>query len=372
MNKVINIFKILGVFLILDFIFTYLIISKFEFHDFFYPNLDHRISNVFYHHSFKKNVDTIDVWGKHKYKFITNSLGFKDKKNREIKKNTDANKRILINGDSFIEGIGFSYEDTFVGYLDKYFSDKEIEILNAGVASQSPILYYKKIKYLLEVEKIYFNELILFLDISDVIDEYYYFINYENDIKKNSSRDILQEFFIHNFSSYLFLDVIFSKINLLKDSLITRFKASKFFNEQFFYISSEKIHLYNSIHVERGNWTHNDHLWEKHGQKGRKLAEENLNKLITLCENHKVKFSLIIYPWPNQIYFDIKSKRHRNHWKNWSIKNNVNFIDLFDYFDNKNSIETINKLFIPSDVHWNRKGQKYIFEIILKEYFNLK
>ena len=39
---------------------------------------------------------------------------------------------------------------------------KNVQILNAGVASQSPIIYYKKIKHFIEVKKLNFDELIVF------------------------------------------------------------------------------------------------------------------------------------------------------------------------------------------------------------------
>ena len=121
--------------------------------------------NDYYHHSFAPNVNTYDIWGSFKYKFITNSLGFKDSTNRVINLQNSLTKRILINGDSFIEGIGFKYEDTFLGLLDKHLTKKNIEVLNAGVASQSPRIYLSKIKYLLEEENLKFDELIIFLDI---------------------------------------------------------------------------------------------------------------------------------------------------------------------------------------------------------------
>ena len=80
LKKIINNFKFLSILIILDFIFTYFIFSKLNIVEVFYPNNDHRVSNKFYHHSFKANVNTIDVWGEYKYRFVTNDLGFKDKK----------------------------------------------------------------------------------------------------------------------------------------------------------------------------------------------------------------------------------------------------------------------------------------------------
>ena len=51
-----------------------------------------------------------DQWGYEKYKIFTNNLGFKDKSNREI----EFKKKILFIGDSFTEGVGIKYEDTFL------------------------------------------------------------------------------------------------------------------------------------------------------------------------------------------------------------------------------------------------------------------
>jgi len=370
-KKTINIFKILIICIFFDFLFTYLIFSKFNLVEAFYPNKDHRVSNEFYHHSFKANVDTFDVWGAYKYNFITNSLGFKDKKNRIIDKKTNFRKRIIVNGDSFVEGIGIKYENTFVGLLDNFLSKKNIEILNAGVASQSPILYYKKIHHLLEERKIEFDEFILFLDISDIVDEYFYSKNYNiNQIQKKNFRDRLQDFLVNNSITYLFFDIFFGKLNILKENIIIKNQASKFYNKKISELTKNDIDIYNSINVERGNWTHNDKLWKDYAMKGRQLAEKNLNILNHLLKEYDIKFTLVIYPWPKQIYIPNKSKLHSIFWEKWSYKNNVNFINLFEDFNAVKSDKIISQYFIPGDVHWNENGHKYIYELLLKYYFN--
>ena len=83
-----------------------------------------------------------------------------------------ASRRILLIGDSFVEGIGMNFEDSFAGLLQgagQQRSDR-IEFLNAGVASYSPSIYYKKIKYLLD-SGLRFDEVVLFSDTADVTDE---------------------------------------------------------------------------------------------------------------------------------------------------------------------------------------------------------
>ena len=369
-KKVINNFKFLSILIVLDFVFTYFIFSKINIVEVFYPNNDHRVSNKFYHHSFKGNVNTIDVWGEYKYKFVTNDLGFKDKKNRIIDKKTKSKKRILVNGDSFVEGIGIEYENTFVGLLDDYLFNKNIEILNAGVASQSPILYHKKIFYLLEEKKLEFDELILFLDISDIPDEYFYSINYnDNEIEIKNFRDKLQDFLVNNSSIYLFFDVILGKLNSLKEYIIIKNQAAKYYNKDTSKITKTDINTYKSINVERGNWTHNYKFWNAYASEGRQLAEKNLNMLNILLQKYNIKFSLVIYPWPKQIYNEDQSSLHTVFWENWSNQNGVNFINLYDDFKSIKRDKLMAQYFIPGDVHWNKKGHKFIYDLMIKYYF---
>tara|TARA_B100000989_G_scaffold286224_1_gene254670 strand:+ start:2914 stop:4050 length:1137 start_codon:yes stop_codon:yes gene_type:complete len=369
-KKSLKIFTIIIIFLILDFFLTFFFISKYNFYEYFYPKLEHRISNVNYHHSFRENVDTLDHWGSFKYKFTTNSLGFKDKFNRHIINQTIQNRRIIIIGDSFTEGIGYEYKDTFVGLLDKKLQSKNIEILNAGVASQSPIIYYKKIKYFIEIKKIKFDELIVFLDLSDIADEYYYNLNFDiNDSKKYKLRDHLQEIFIKNFSTYLFFDIIFKNINLLKENVVDRLKTAKEFDLTFIDVENTDINLYKALNVERGNWTSKNSDWELYGKKGLELSDYYLNLLLELCSENNIDFTLVIYPWPYQIYYKDKSNIHSKYWNKWSKEKNIKLINYFDLFDYKQSEKTIKKLFIEGDIHWNKEGHRYIYEVLYNKHF---
>ena len=370
--KIKNILIFLLVLLCIDFILTIFLKKKINYYDIFYPNLNHRISNPYYHHSFAPNVDTYDTWGHFQYKFVTNSLGFKDSLSRKINNNKFFGKRIIIIGDSFTEGIGFEYKDTFVGILDKQLAERNIEILNAGVASQSPIIYYSKIKYLIKKESLKFNELIIFLDISDIPDEMY--IEQENNqLIINSDKKRISEnigiFLSKNFSSILLYNLLIERLDRKKRRLEKRFFAAKEFNKSFFKISNEEINLYKAIKVKRGNWTHDDYYWEKHGKKGRDFAQSNLIKLLELCNKNNIKMSLVVYPWPSQIYYDLEAQKHRLFWNDWTKKNNVDFYDLFVDYSHEDKNRVIKKYFISGDIHWNKIGHKFIADILLKKYF---
>jgi hypothetical protein len=91
-----------------------------------------------------------------------------------------------------------------------------------------------------------------------------------------------------------------------------------------------------------------------------------------LLQKYNIKFSLVIYPWPKQIYDKKKSKLHTVFWENWSNNNSVNFINLYDDFKLLNRDKLITQYFIPGDVHWNKDGHEYIYSLMLKHYFNDK
>ena len=372
MNKIIQIIKFLLIILIFDFIFTFSLISRLNFYEKFNPSNKHRIANDHYHHSFQENVETIDHWGPYKYKFVTNSLGFKDRSTRKIENVNISQERIIIIGDSFTEGIGFIYDDTFVGLLDRKLQNYNIEILNAGVASQSPIIYYKKIKYLIEDQKLKFDKLLIFLDISDIPDDYYYDQEYKNkNFKKIKFRDSLQEFMLKYSSIYLFIDQIFLKLNNLKEYLSFKYTASKEFNLKLIETNKYHVNLYKSLFVERGNWINDNYYWKRHGAQGMEIAKKNLEKLIDICKKYKIEATLIIYPWPRQIVNANPNSIHRAVWRNWSKEKKIDFIDLNFYFKSSNPENLIEKYFIDGDIHWNKQGHKHIYQIILEEYFKI-
>ena len=78
-------------------------------------------------------------------------------------------------GDSFVEGLGLDYDETFVGLVDSMLREGEraIETLNAGVVSYSPKLYYLKLKGLVD-SGLKIDQAIVFVDISDIQDEIVY------------------------------------------------------------------------------------------------------------------------------------------------------------------------------------------------------
>src|SRR5215475_11120019 len=130
-----------------------------------------RVYDPVYDHTLAPRFDGYDIWGEARYRLITDNFGFNDASTRDVPLKADT-RRILIIGDSFAEAIGLPYERTFAGLLNAAGQARpdKVEFLDAGVASYSPSIYYKKIKYLLD-RGLEFDEVVLLSDSSDVEDE---------------------------------------------------------------------------------------------------------------------------------------------------------------------------------------------------------
>ena len=210
-------------------------------------------------------TDVYENWGDLRYKLVTNSLGFRDFQNTSVKKVSSSKKRLILIGDSFTEGVGLEYKDSLAGQITNYLKkEKEYEVLNSGVGSYSPTNYYYKTKYLIDQEY-QFDKAIVFLDVTDVIDEIQYVYDDKDELvldfeklkykKKNLSK-ILENYFV----SYKVLIKIRDKIGYFKKIIKNAYiedglGASKLFNKNFFDVSKEDRNLYAMIENEMSNWT---------------------------------------------------------------------------------------------------------------------
>ena len=370
------------VILFVDFIATSLIFKKTLFWDEvnnkYFPKKHWRIESNLFHHNLKKNINVQETWGHFKYKLVTNSLGFRDTKKREINLNNNKKKVIYINGDSFVEGVGYNYEDTLIGLLDKKLSHKYL-ILNSSVTSYSPSIYYKKTQHFINLG-LKIDHCLIFLDISDIPDENFIEENEDGEIydlrqektRKSIIKSNLYSFakiYSNNFTSGKIISVLREIIGNYKSKLKKKFLASKKLNVSFFKITDEQINLYKSTHIDRSMWTFNKKYSDKWKNKGLAKASTYLGKLFELLNENHINSYLIIYPNPGQILLNDENV-HEIYWKKWSSANNVNLINLYKYFNKISKEEIIKEYFIPGDVHWNKKGHYFVFKSLENEIFN--
>ena len=339
-----------------------------------------RIQSNIYSHDFAANMEVKEKWQNFYKTIITNSLGYRDDTKQKIEKVSN-NKRVYIIGDSFIEGMGYDYKHTVAGILKEKLS-KNYQILNAGVSSYASGIYYLKTKKLIS-EGYKIDYAIIFLDLSDIYDELFYI--YSDDKSRIINHDVSKEkkipFLKRNFYSlgnFLTENTILFKILLLmsdkteiyKNYIKLKFKASKEFNKNFFKTSKEDTLFYRMLSIDRGAWTRDEDKF-KEVKGGIEKTKFNLKRLFKLLDENNIESRLIIYPWPNQIYYG--DEYHQKIWEKFSKENKINFVNLYSAFDSKDKKKIILDNFILGDIHWNKQGNKIIANEILKlKIFNPK
>jgi len=303
-----------------------------------------RIPDPYNHHGLKPLFHSNAEWGSLNYRLFTNSLGLKDSSTRKIEK-VNRQKRLVFIGDSFTEGIGYNYEKTFAGIISDSLKES-YEILNAGLTSYSPILYFLKIQHIIE-SGYKIDQIIVMIDISDIQDEIIY-ENYIPDKKSSLIRSV--DIKLSNLSfSY----------NLVFRKFLKKIKKHGSGNEPDESVLEESIE-------KRGSWTYDENSYNEWGKRGLFLAKTNMTKLHKLCMDKGISMVIAVYPWPEQILKDTAGSKQVLFWSEFCLSNDIDFIDLFPYFfEDSDKSSLIGKYFIEGDCHWNENGHRLIAEKIL-------
>jgi hypothetical protein len=316
-----------------------------------------RVYDPVYDHGFAANFDGYDIWGEARYRLITNNFGFKDSAVRDVPLKSGSH-RILLIGDSFAEGIGMTFDNSFAGMLERAGGDrgKKVEFLNAGVASYSPVIYYKKIKYLLE-RGLQFDEVVLLSDSSDVEDEATSYFCIDDDPKYHSlcttpsgavpEPAIKRDFFIDHF-------VVTNRVRVT----IKRWIQSALGNRR---------RAIDDDHNRIGWTTKNPDpaRYRPLGVDGgiaRSL--QNMTKLSDLLASRGIPLTIVVYPWAQQIAQNDRDSRQVALWRDFCPTHCKAFINLFPVFfaAADNDKDWYEHLYILGDDHFSAAGNRMMFE----------
>ena len=312
--------------------------------------IDTTVNHNVYDHDLKNNFLATFEWESGKsYKFCTDKNSFRtfcDNRNND-KKNFD----IVFMGDSFTEGVGLEYKNTFVGKITKNFN--ELDIANLGVVSYSPSIYYAKLKYLIDTGYT-FNRAIIYFDISDVYDD-------------NKKYRLIDD------KVYRKKSIFLSKTQkFLKSSFPFLAYSTKAIKNDFFTKIYKKQKVVNSCNYldychEKSSWTFNDKYFnDKHINKSLKFLEMTYE----LLKKNDIKMSLGIYPWPAQIMHDKEDSKVVSLMKNFCLNRCEYFFNNFPNFFKKikdsNKETIILNYYIKGDVHYNALGNNILFENFMK------
>jgi lysophospholipase L1-like esterase len=302
------------------------------------PDLDFRVAHEIYHHDLKPNVDVTARWGNVEYTLRTDDLGFRVA-GATSSASRPSQRRLLVIGDSFVEGVGLAYEETFVAGLALRLAARGVEVSNAGVVSYSPSIYLRKTRFLVEERGLVLDAVLVLLDVSDVEDEaVYYRIASDGAITREGEGSMRDRVF----------DLV-ERNTLLLSSLRTLVRRLR--------EGHAPPRPEDALNRWRALWTHDDDAWREYGESGLALATERMDALARFLDGRGIRLAIAVHPWPDQIVRgDLESLQVR-HWRAWAAERGATFIDLFPSFiGDRPAHEVLPAHFIAGDVHWNARG----------------
>ncbi len=316
-----------------------------------------RVFDDTFHHTFKKNINVKTVGIEENIRFCTNNLGFKS--NCNTKKKSYFKFGFL--GDSFTEGIQLNYESTFVGLFEKELGE---EVANLGVSSYSPKIHLAKLNFFLN-KGVVFDHIILFLDISDYYDESFYKID-NNKLKIiHNKKDTRRIWLKKNFP---FTNYYFYVVKKIKKSLKSKEKKIVSSSKIVFDESVQRKTIWLDKDVKKFK-INNKTIFEIHNE-----TKNYVNQIYNILEEKNIKFSIAIYPWPQNFLNKKNNFFYVNEWKDF-CKNKCNY--FFDYFEvfnqhiaDKEYEKIYKKFYIKNDVHFNKKGNILIADKIIQTLLN--
>jgi hypothetical protein len=312
-----------------------------------------------FHHGLQPLMNGTNAWGPRVYPLVTNSLGFVDAAPRQVHLVTNL-YRIVFLGDSFTEGRGVGYRDTFVGLVDAALKSRRVSVLNAAALSYSPIIYYRKMEYFLEEFGMHCDEVAVFIDISDIQDEVMYRFDEQHNVVWDAAR---RERELASNLAYGGEPVPAGPFQIfLADHTIALDKAFE---------AWRKLSGRDGAQTgrRRALWTVEPAIFREYGQEGMRNAKEHMDALAALLARHGIRLTVAVYPWPDQIVRRDLASMQVALWREWAQARGADFIDLFPRFLAGSAPEQVlARDFIPGDVHWNEAGHRVVADAVIEHY----
>ena len=379
----------LGLFLIIDFFLGDKLIAVAR------PAEPFRTWHPVYHHTLKPNYDGIGHWGNWSYRVCTSAEGFKVSCTR--KPSATKSFDVAFIGDSFTEGLGLPYEQTFVGQVAEALP--ELKIANLGVVSYSPAIYLVKLKELI-ARGYQFKHIVVFIDISDPYDQANRY-DLHNDLivvdrgepfplpwHSRMRRIASQKFpltgdayaqFRKVISRWTFgpsptADPVNNKNVSQASPKDTKPKPNEISTSEA--LGTKKpIDLNNSIYRKDygiGEWTYNLNS-TSYGPSGVQHILSNMvremKEVYSLTQSHGAKLSVGVYPWPGQLKYDVVDSLQVKIWREFCATRCEHFYNAFPAFFNLveqfGADPVIRDYFFEGDVHFTELGNSVLSKTIL-------
>ncbi len=263
------------------------------------------------------------------------------------------------------------WEDSFVGRFAAAYPNAEV--LNGGVRSYSPSIYLEEIRRLLGAG-IKFDHVVIYIDISDIQDEAAAYVT-------DSAGNIIDSKDRPDFGAHVGDPSVKTIIQpgqyppllqfLRNHFLLSRYIVTRIYNLYVLKILTPiRSERYTQLGLLRSSWTIHGDLPLGYGEMGVsggvQKAMLNMTALAELLRERNIKFSVGVYPWPDQVMSDTSESVGMTIWRDWCKSQGCTlFIDHFpDFFPSDRAAEDnsaiLDKYYIPGDVHFNADGNKLI------------
>jgi lysophospholipase L1-like esterase len=322
------------------------------------------VAHPVFHHGYRPRFDGYGYWRLRRIREITNSLGFRDGSMREVPMITDR-KRVVFFGDSDTVGLGLNYEETFVARFAA--AHPELDVLNAAVEAFAPSADYSELKYFVE-HGLKFEEAIVYLDISDIqseaakyrFDEHGRLQRYDDDCP-NPPPVAWKEWLkgIFYIPSAIYRAIHFRRqMESLEEA------------------SDGELTAPGAVYARdywRAAWTY-DAAAACYGtmgvEGGIRKAEEEMDRFYEFARAHGIAVSVAVYPWPQQLLYDVEESRQVRIWRDWCQDKCKAFYDHFPaFFRYKQSHQDfLSELYIRGDIHFTAKGAALLADDLLAKY----
>ncbi|MEZ4698223.1 MAG: GDSL-type esterase/lipase family protein [Rhodothermales bacterium] len=307
------------------------------------------------HHTFLPDAYGSEVWGRRIVNYRTNNLAFRDSTRRNVEPSVAAFRIVLV-GDSFVEGIGVDYRNTVAGTLGEELKasssidpSTDFEILNAGVSGYSPKLELRRLEKFFNAG--YTTDLVLlFVDTSDLRNEGIDYAEWER-YSDAEVAAIRRSGWAKHFLIPRLLQFVRSRLSAL---------ASE--NEANAGLAVIPPRHRAAALRDSTLYSEGFHGWKKEGLES---VEMYVRKIADLVAEHDAGFALVIYPHPQQV-----TPAEVNHMGSYRFEMNAMademgypLLDLFPVF---NADSAVAGRFIPGDIHWSESGHALVSESVVR------
>ena len=315
------------------------------------PVVTHRTAQAEYHHGLRPNMTVTDRIGGREYPFFSNSLAMRDREVRQVSLQK-ASPRILFIGDSFTEGVGLPWEQTFVGKVQTALTPAGVEVLNAGVNSYCPLLIRHRLRDLVERQGLELDRVVVLIDISDVLQELQYretpdgsveaipYAPFEKQAAALDRANRVQDWLEQN----------------VEDRFVLLGALSR--NLRLWWRSNDSATLlWDRMGDWAWNWPDSKGPYRELIDRGLSSAAAQMGDLARHLKSRKIALTVVVYPWPQQLGSPFQPGEAERFWGEWARNQGVDFISLYPRFRELGpAAEVREKYYFRGDSHWNAVG----------------